>query len=95
MTQGNPLYPNIFNVVVDAVVRHWVAVVVEREDGPEGRRREGKHQSALLYVEAAEEAADATGGTEEEGMEEERDTGTEKDLTKWKKVVYLVRASFG
>ena len=24
VTQGNPLYPTIFNVVVDAVVRNWV-----------------------------------------------------------------------
>ena len=24
MTQGDPLYPTIFNVVVDAVVRHWL-----------------------------------------------------------------------
>ena len=24
VTQGNPLSPTIFNVVVDAVVRHWV-----------------------------------------------------------------------
>ena len=27
--QGNPLSPTIFNVVVNAVVRHWVAVMVE------------------------------------------------------------------
>ena len=24
MTQGDPLYPTIFNVVVDAVFQHWV-----------------------------------------------------------------------
>ena len=29
VTQGNPLSPTIFNVVVDAVVRHWVHRVVE------------------------------------------------------------------
>ena len=29
MTQGNPLSPTIFNVVVDAVVRHWVTGVIE------------------------------------------------------------------
>ena len=29
MTQGDPLSPNIFNVVVDAVVRHWVNLAVE------------------------------------------------------------------
>ena len=27
--QGDPLYPTILNVVVDAVVRHWVTVMVE------------------------------------------------------------------
>ena len=36
VTQGNPLSPTIFNVVVDAVLRHWVSVVaeVEGEAGP-------------------------------------------------------------
>ena len=29
VTQGNPLSPTIFNVVVDAVVRHWVNRIVE------------------------------------------------------------------
>ena len=29
VTQGDPLSPTIFNVVVDAVVRHWVTLVVE------------------------------------------------------------------
>ena len=29
VTHGDPLYPTIFNVVVDEVVRHWVAVMVE------------------------------------------------------------------
>ena len=28
VTQGNPLSPTIFNVVVDAVVRHWVTLAV-------------------------------------------------------------------
>ena len=36
MTQGNPLSPKIFNIVVDAVMCHWVAVVSEEEAGPEG-----------------------------------------------------------
>ena len=27
MTQGDPLPPTIFNVVVDAVVRHWGSLV--------------------------------------------------------------------
>ena len=28
VTQGDPLSPTIFNVVVDAVVRHWVTGVI-------------------------------------------------------------------
>ena len=37
--QCYPLYPNIFNVVVDTSVRHWVAVMVEKSGGKEGRGR--------------------------------------------------------
>ena len=29
VTQGDPITPTIFNVVVDAVVLHWVSVLVE------------------------------------------------------------------
>ena len=29
VTQGDPLYPTIFNVVVDVVVRHWVTMALE------------------------------------------------------------------
>ena len=29
VTQGDPLSPAIFNVVVDAVIRHWVNGIVE------------------------------------------------------------------
>ena len=29
VTQGDPLYPTIFNMLVGAVVRHWVEVMVE------------------------------------------------------------------
>ena len=31
--QGYPLYPTIFNVVVDSVIRHWVTVVTPAEAG--------------------------------------------------------------
>ena len=31
VTQGDPLPPTIFNVVVDAVIRHWVTVVMPSE----------------------------------------------------------------
>ena len=33
MTQGDPLSPTIFNVVVDAVIFHWVTVVTPTEAG--------------------------------------------------------------
>ena len=40
VTQGNPLSPTIFNVVVNAVVRHWVTLAVEDAEkwGRGGRR---------------------------------------------------------
>ena len=33
MTQGYPLSPTIFNVVVDTVVRHWEALVAGETEG--------------------------------------------------------------
>ena len=41
VTQGYPLSPNIFNVVVNAVVRYWITVLVERAGGQDGRGWEG------------------------------------------------------
>ena len=35
MTQGDPMSPTIFNVVVDAVLHHWVSLVAESKEGPE------------------------------------------------------------
>ena len=32
VTQGDPMLPTIFNVVVDAVVRHWKSLVSERAE---------------------------------------------------------------
>ena len=32
VNQGDPLFPTIFDVVVDAVLRHWVTVVALMED---------------------------------------------------------------
>ena len=43
VTQGDPLSPTTFNVVVDAVVRHWVAVMVESADEQSGRRQEVRY----------------------------------------------------
>ena len=32
VTQGDPLSPTIFNVVVDVLVQNWLVVMVEREE---------------------------------------------------------------
>ena len=50
VTQGDPLSPTIFNVVVDAVVRYWVTVVVESTEERGERGQECQHQSALFYA---------------------------------------------
>ena len=36
MTHGDPLYPTIFNMFVDTVIRHWVMDVSPAEAGKEG-----------------------------------------------------------
>ena len=48
--QVYPLSPTIFNVVMDAVVRHWVAVMAEgvKERGECGQ--EGRHHNAVFYA---------------------------------------------
>ena len=48
--QGYPLSPTIFNVVVDVVVQHWVAVMVEGAEERGERGQEGRHQNALFYA---------------------------------------------
>ena len=50
VTEGNPLSPTIFNVVVDAVVCHWVTLTVEKAETQGERGREGRHQAALFYA---------------------------------------------
>ena len=50
VTQGCPLSPTIFNVVVEAVVRHWI-FLVEGDAGFKYRwGREVQHHAAFLYV---------------------------------------------
>ena len=49
-TQGDPLSPTIFNVVVDAVVRHRVNGLVDEAEEKGETGREGLHQSAVFYV---------------------------------------------
>ena len=41
VTQGDPLSLTIFNVVVDAVVRHWLTIVVQEAERRGERGREG------------------------------------------------------
>ena len=50
MTQGDPLSPTIFNVVVDTVVRHWVHGFMEEAEARGETGREGRHQAALFYA---------------------------------------------
>ena len=50
VTQGDPLSPTIFNVVVDAVVRHWLTIAVTEAEKRRERGREGRHQAALFYA---------------------------------------------
>ena len=35
-TQVDPLPPKLFNMVVNSIIHHWVTVVAEIEEGPEG-----------------------------------------------------------
>ena len=50
VTQGDPLSPTIFNVVVDVAVRHWLTIAVQEAERRGERGREGLHQTALLYA---------------------------------------------
>ena len=51
MTQGDPLSPTIFNVVLNAVVRSFTTVMLEGAEDRGKRGQEGRHQNALLYAE--------------------------------------------
>ena len=44
VTQGDTLLPTIFNVVVDAVVRHWKSLVAEREEEAKEMTTETQHR---------------------------------------------------
>ena len=50
MTQGDPLSPTILNMVVYAVVRHWVAVMVEGAEERGKCGQEGRHHNARFYT---------------------------------------------
>ena len=49
-TQRDLLPPTIFNVVLEVVVLHWVAVTMEWLEDPGERGQEGMHQDALFYA---------------------------------------------
>ena len=50
MTQGDPLSPTIFNVVVDALVRHWATMALAEAEKRGERGSESRHQAALFYA---------------------------------------------
>ena len=50
VTQGDPLSPTIFNVVVNVVLSHWVTVMVEGTEERGELGKEGRHNNALFYA---------------------------------------------
>ena len=50
VTQGYPLFPTIFNLVVDTVVSHWVTVMAEGVEERGERGQEGRHHNDLFYT---------------------------------------------
>ena len=50
VTQGDLISPTIFNVVVDAVVRHWVSVIMEGAEERGERVQESIYQNSSFYT---------------------------------------------
>ena len=50
VTQGNPLPPKVFNVVVATIICHWVIAVGPIEDGMEGFGLSIRDLMAYLYA---------------------------------------------
>ena len=50
VTQGDPLSPTIFNVVVDTVVRHWVKVRIMGVEDQGERGKGGRRHASLFYA---------------------------------------------
>ena len=50
VTQADPLSPTIFNVLVDAVVLHWVTMTMAEAEKRGNRGNEGRHQASLFYA---------------------------------------------
>ena len=50
VTQGDLLLPTIFNVVMDAMMRHWVTMALDESEKRGERGNKGRHQAALFYA---------------------------------------------
>ena len=50
VTQCDLMSPTIFNVVLDAVIRHWVTGVIADAEELGKLGKEGRHQAALFYA---------------------------------------------
>ena len=50
VTQGDPLSPTMFNVVVDAVVRHCGTMAMAEAEKQGERGNKGRHQASLFYA---------------------------------------------
>ena len=50
LDQGYPLSPNIFNVVMDVVVRNWVSLVLVDAEETDGMVREVLYCDTLFYA---------------------------------------------
>ena len=50
MTQVDPLFTTIFNVVVDVGVRHWVFTMVEPAEERGKSVQESRHHNSLFYA---------------------------------------------
>ena len=49
VTQGGPMYPCIFNVMVYVIIYHWVGMVAENEAIPDVFRYMMEYNAAFLY----------------------------------------------
>ena len=50
VTHRDPLSPNILNMVVDAIIKHWVIVVAGEEASPYGFRCDIKWLAMFFYA---------------------------------------------
>ena len=50
VTQGDTLYPTIFNVMIDEVVHNWVTVVIAGTEERGKCGQEVRHQAPLFYA---------------------------------------------